>query len=61
MSDFNCNNLICYIVSSKPVVPFKRIVRCDKGENVQHVLDKNILALPMEIKLVGECSGFDIK
>jgi len=38
----------------------KRIVRCDKGMDVQDVLDRNILGLPMELKLVGRCPGFEI-
>ena len=39
----------------------KRIVRCDKGMNVQDALDRNILSLPMEIFLVGTCEGFEIE
>jgi len=38
----------------------KKIVRCDKGMDVQNVLDRNILGLPMEILLVGPCDGFEI-
>lgn len=39
----------------------KRIVRCDRGMNVQDVLDRNILSLPMEVFLVGTCDGFEIE
>ena len=38
----------------------KKIVDCDKGMDVQRVLDKNIFGLPMELKLVGTCDGFEI-
>jgi len=38
----------------------KRIVKCDKGMSVQHILDSNIFSLPMELKLVGTCDSFEI-
>jgi hypothetical protein len=37
------------------------IVRCDKGMNVQRILDSNWLSLPMTLRLVGTCPGFTIE
>lgn len=39
---------------------FTRIVRCDWGANVQQILDRNVLSLPIELRLVGTCAGFNI-
>jgi hypothetical protein len=37
------------------------VVNCDQGENVQQVLDNNVLSFSVEIRLIGTCSGFEIK
>jgi len=39
---------------------FPRVVRCDWGMNVQQILDSNVLSLPIELRLVGTCTGFNI-
>jgi hypothetical protein len=40
---------------------YERIVRCDRGQNVQHVLDRNrLFPLPLVIKVVGNCDGFTV-
>jgi len=38
----------------------KRIVNCDKGMDVQRVLDRNFFSLPLELRLVGNCRSFSI-
>jgi hypothetical protein len=37
-----------------------KVVRCDEGESVQHILDNNFPARPLKLQLVGLCTGFEI-
>jgi len=54
--------LLLIAVSSDANADFtiKRIINCDKGRDVQRVLDSNVFSLPMELRLVGTCRGFEI-
>ncbi len=38
-----------------------RDVNCDRGMDVQRVLDRNVMSFPMEIRLAGTCDGFTIE
>jgi len=39
----------------------QKVVNCDKGRDVQRVLDRNVMSFPMEIRLIGTCDGFTIE
>ncbi len=54
--------LLVMVTSSDANADFtiKRVVDCDRGMDVQRILDKNIFGLPMELRLVGICGRFEI-
>jgi len=54
--------LLLMAVSSDANADFaiRKTVNCDKGMDVQRVLDRNFFGLPMELRLVGTCSSFEI-
>ncbi len=55
--------LLGMIVSStaNADLTIRKVINCDRGGDVQRALDRNIWSLPMKLRLVGRCSGFEIR